>query len=260
MEGFLHIKEDFPKENLKWEKPVAGGDSMKGNTTSILLFLVLFIVMPITTKASTVTLGFVNITNANTDIAAQLSATLWDEAEALSNFNLTLDTGPDIVSVLFTFSNNVGVTSNVSEIYFDDESLFSQSAVYNSLGGFTNFTGWVATPGDLPGGENVGFEATIGLSADVVPGPPENGINTSSDILGISFLLDPGKLYSDVVSGLADGSLRIGLHVRSIGEKVGSDSFVNTPVPIPSAVLLLGSGLVGLVGIRRKSGNMGRVG
>jgi hypothetical protein len=35
-------------------------------------------------------------------------------------------------------------------------------------------------------------------------------------------------------------------------ERIGSGDVINTPVPIPGAVWLLGSGIIGLIGVRRK--------
>ncbi len=41
------------------------------------------------------------------------------------------------------------------------------------------------------------------------------------------------------------------MHVINF-ESGGSESFVNNPVPVPAAVWLLGSGLLGLVGVARR--------
>ena len=52
--------------------------------------------------------------------------------------------------------------------------------------------------------------------------------------------------------GDTEEGLRIGLHAISIGTTEGSESFVNIPVPIPAGVWLLGSGLVGIIGLGKK--------
>jgi hypothetical protein len=157
--------------------------------------------------------------------------------------------------VLFLFTNDVGIASNISEIYMDDGQIIGISQVLNSLGGFTDFTGETVTPGNLPGGQNVSppFEAIEIFSADSANGNPSKGINTADDILGIIY--DVKVDFDGVVAALDTGVLRIGLHVRSIGADGESDGFVNTPPSIPdaSSMLLLGSAcLIGWGGLRRK--------
>jgi hypothetical protein len=187
----------------------------------------------ISTKASAsfTTISFERITsNSAENVASQLTAALWDATQANAEYSLTLAAN----EVLFTFQNNVGIQSSISEVYFDDGTILAQSSVYNSLGGSTSFTGMGANPSNLPSGENVvpPFVATTGFSADAV-GNPSVGVDTAADILGLSYTLQSGLGYLDTVAALADGSLRIGLHLRSIGDAEDSDAFVNSPPPPP---------------------------
>jgi hypothetical protein len=54
--------------------------------------------------------------------------------------------------------------------------------------------------------------------------------------------------------GLADGTpfYFSGVTIESVNETVISTDFVNTVVPVPAAVWLFGSGLIGLIGIARR--------
>lgn len=176
------------------------------------------------------TLSFINIENNTVDISDQLSVDVTDTVDG----------------VTFTFFNNVGITSSVTDIYFDEGSadLFSGFEVIDSSGAIfspTIITSSEANPGNLPGGSAVGFSADY--SADI-SGNPENGLDTSTDY--VTFLALAGAdftSYADLIADFYAGVARIGLHVQAFADGE-SDSYV-TPVPLPAAAWLFGTALFG---------------
>jgi hypothetical protein len=180
---------------------------------------------------------FYKITNnGNVNVANQLSVDVLD-----------FGTG----KVEFTFSNSGPIASSISEIYFDDGTLLGiAQIIYGSGVSFVTPT----KPTDLPGGNLASppFVATQTFLAGAENPSSTNGVNPG-EFVTIVFTLINGKNYSDTLSAISSGELRFGLHVQAIdpANTNGSDSFVNT-VPIPAAAWLLGSGLVGLVAIRRR--------
>ncbi len=153
--------------------------------------------------------------------------------------------------VNFRFINAGPDASAITEVYFDDGTLLGLSTVTHSGG--DSWTGGSASPGNLPGGASITppFVATAGFLAESDPPPPMNGVNPA-EFLDVLFDLQLGVDFSDTVAALNDGSLRIGIHVIAFAND-GSESFVGpSPVPVPAAVWLFGSGLLGLVGIARR--------
>jgi len=150
--------------------------------------------------------------------------------------------------VLFTFTNTGSEFSSIADVYFDDGTLLGIATIDNSDPGVSFSQD--ANPGNLPGGNLVGFTTTAGFLADSDAPVQPNGVNPGES-LGITFNLINNLTYADTIIALQSGTdLRIGIHVQGFGDG-GSESFVNT-VPVPAAVWLFGSGLLGLVGIARR--------
>ncbi len=152
--------------------------------------------------------------------------------------------------VLFTFYNDIGIRSSICDIYFDDDSgsLKNMTNIINETGVRFNSP---AHPRNLPGGRPFSFRADFSADSDVPV--KHNGINFSTESLGLKFNLASGYSFSDVINALADECLRIGLHVQAIGYCDKSDSYINEPgdtpvVPVPGAAILgfLGISLAGI--------------
>jgi len=163
----------------------------------------------------------------------------------------------------FLFSNEGPIASSICDIYFDADSILGpiDSLIDATMEGFTG--GQVdfevgAAPPDLSGGNTISPHFVATGSADSESPVEENGINPG-EWLGIIVNL-AGVDFAGVQQAVADGSLRIGLHVQAIGTSGDSDAFVNGPPPprppqVPDAsatAMLLGLALLGLEGLRRR--------
>ena len=193
---------------------------------------------------------FSNITNnGNSDLSGQL----WVEVSAVGT-----------TQVSFTFHNDVGIASSITDVYFDDGTLLGIATIASTAG--VSFSQG-ANPPDLPGGESIvpEFDVTATFLADSTNPPPANGVNGATDSLTITFNLINGKTYADTLAALAlaggetslgaDDGLRIGIHVQALGATGGSDSYVNRVPDGGTTLSLLGLALTGLgmVSRRRKA-------
>jgi hypothetical protein len=237
-----------------------------GNMRKIMLLLAFAAVLAFSAapaQADTVTLGFYNITNNKAADAATGEAQLFVDVIKYDQYGDGTIIGPD--QVAFKFRNTGPNASYISDIYFDDGALLGIAQVVNGTG--VDFKS-PANNENLPGGNDIDpkFKTTSGFSAQNDSGAA-NGVNPG-EFVDIIFDLKDSKTYADVIAALAlpiprtiapepDNWLRIGIHVQGFppppGSTVGgSESFVNNPVPLPGAVLLLGAGLVRLVAYARR--------
>lgn len=214
---------------------------MKIKKTLIFLCIstVLLGISPLTSYADYV-FGFHGITFSNMNDVAIGEQQLFVE---------TFDAGNN--QILFSFYNIGTENSSIEGIYFQDGSLSQIAALFDSNDAIESQYGdpgvdfeQGATPPSLPSGSAVGFESHQSFQADSEPPTSHWGINPSES-LGIYFDIDPNYTYSDVISQIMAGDIAIGLHVIAF-DSGGSESFVNnlTPVPIPGALWLIGSGLL----------------
>jgi hypothetical protein len=163
---------------------------------------------------------------------------------------LSLDVTQVGSSVDFKFTNALGgVNVFIGTIYFDflGTNLFS-SLTQTDQSGTVSFTGVTPSTQNFPEGNTIGF--TTNAEGDR-NGGAVNGVNLG-EYLTLAAVLNSTANIDDL---LANGGLRVGLHIQGY-QSGGSDSYVNTPptsaVPIPAAGWLLGSALVGLMGLRRR--------
>jgi hypothetical protein len=157
------------------------------------------------------------------------------------------DAGNQQVEFLF---NNTGTESaSIEGVYFDDGTLLGIASINNGPG--VQFSQG-ATPAELPGANQAepSFVTTQNFLADSDAPVSPNGVNPGES-LGIVFDLQSGTGYSDVISQLTTGELRIGLHVIAF-DSGGSESFVNNAVPLPAAAWLLLSAIFGLGAFTRR--------
>jgi hypothetical protein len=208
------------------------------------------IILPLVLASTAVlatTYSFTQITsNGNTDVSSQLSV---DVTASGSN-------------VLFTFYNAVGLSSSVTDIYFDYGNTNFFSSLSNDILGATGDSAGVsfsdgASPPVLPAGNNVDPDFVVSFAADSDAPTAPNGVDAASEYVSLLGTTLAGITFADVLAGIDSGNFRIGLHVQSIDQVGGGDeseSYVNTvnAVPIPAAGWLFGSALLAFMGLSRR--------
>lgn len=182
---------------------------------------------------------------------------------SISGAGLTLDVSDaGGGQVAFSFSNQ-GLTPHVSivNVYWDYHG-------YDAFSGITSVSGSSgvnyldksgnfieANPWDLPGGKSIdpAFSSSFGLSPDSKGGKVKNGVGTG-ETLDVLWSMAPGADYQNLIGAINAGEVRVALHVQDL-RGGDSESLVSAPsVPLPPAVWLFGTGLVGLYAVNRRRG------
>lgn len=192
-----------------------------------------------TGRAATVTYGFECLTNSSATNAATGAA------------QLTVKVSSSVAGVSFEFNNSGPNASSICQIYFDETTLFLGGATITPSAGVSfSING---SPPNLPAGNTASpaFASTIRYTADSPVQP--NGVNPGESLL-LDFALLTGSA-NDVLSELASGALRIGIHVQGFADG-GSESFLTgdpvNVIPLPTASAMGLAGLAALSLRRRR--------
>jgi hypothetical protein len=200
-------------------------------------------------------LGPGTFANDDTYTFTQLHGDGFKEVNDQLGMNVTAS-GKDAVS--FTFFNNVGDSSSITDVYLagTDGLLILPGKITEQSPGVSYSIG--ADPRNLPGGKPFEFVASIG--ADSNPPVQPNGVSTAKEYVTWTFALASGVTYDSVIKALDAGSLRVGLLVP--GMSGGSASFINTcglqscsqapSVPLPASLWLMFGAMGGLAAISRR--------
>jgi len=188
------------------------------------------------------TLDFICFTNNVPGDCSQLSQ------------NIKVDiSNPADDDVLFVFRNQAPIPATVSNIYWDSSLLnYGSPVITNSPGVIFSVGG---NPPTLPGGQMLTppFASDFRVSAE--PPPATNGIEPGEQLM-VKLDLALGVSYGDFLSSFAElNGSRIGLHVISVGLNEENSESMITVIPVPGALPLMLSGILGLSLLARRRRN-----
>lgn len=222
--------------------------SISAQAVAIFAFALLGLSRPVQAQAT----GSFELITPNFDVSLLQSV----------SFQYTLSQGPNANTFYFTLANTSnnsqsswvsGTQPTITNIYFEDslDLLSSPSIITYTAVAPDNAVSYsvAAGGGNLPGGQNVGFDSDYLFKTN--PPPSKNGLDPGES-LTVAF--QSLESYADLLGAINHGDVRIGIHVQEIGTQGASASFVNVQaVPEPGGALLLGAvGVILLVRHRRK--------
>jgi hypothetical protein len=167
-------------------------------------------------------------------------------------------------AVSFLFRNAGPVDSVITNIYWDDRQgatntanqyfNYGTNAVGGGLSQGVSYVSTLSSGGTLPRGSNLSPAFSSDVFAQPNPSPTQNGVQegvgSGADQLEVRIALLNSRTFNDVLNGIGNGTLRLGLHLQGLNCSdltpcVSSDAYViqGSPVPEPSAYAVLGLGL-----------------
>jgi len=182
------------------------------------VLMTMFVILSVTTFAQAVQYRFKNITN-NSSVDAAIG-----EAQLLLDI---IETDPG--QALFTFSNVGPDNASITDIYIDQDASLLLNMIFNTTDAVKFSED--PSPNNLPGGNALEppFVADHCVSVDSDSPVQLMGINPYES-LSILYDLTPGTTFTNLIDGINEELLRIGLHVQGFDDE-GSESFVNVPEP-----------------------------
>ena len=208
-------------------------------------------------KADAANFAFNNIFDAN----GNTDNTNGDLINNQFSFSVVNGIGANTGKTVWTFQN-VGVTrSFINEIYFDSTSPLSNVPLtLQSTGSIVSQGGSSAatlsdtgvqfksgaTPNNLPQNNNIDFNANLAIEP-TTEGSDKMGIDLGQQLV----LLVNNSNEAAIESRFLEGSLRVGIHVKGIGNNGLSDSYISrliTPTPVPVPGFILGVMAAGALG------------
>lgn len=185
-------------------------------------------------SAQSITVNFTRVSNnGNTNVASQLRMVVSSLAGG--------------TQTQFRFTNTAVVASSIDKIVWAFGLVPYTAGAITDSGSSVNFA--VSGNTNLPSAPS-GFTDSYAIRRD---GGAAKGVNAANEFVNIVFTAN----YNDIVAGLANGNVRVGLHVISIGAQAGSDTYVNVRVvPLPAAAWAgLGTmaGIAGVAALRRRT-------
>jgi hypothetical protein len=164
------------------------------------------------------------------------------------NFILSVEvTDPGSKQVDFKIKNDSLLDSIITQILIDD------GLWLKGIGSLTEPAGVAfdhpAQSENLPGGNLLSppFVTSTGLSADRESGQGgvNNGINPGEYLI-ITFDLQPGKTFTNVIDAVENGDIRIGVHIQNLPKREGCSDSASAVTPEPMTIMILTAGMLGL--------------
>ena len=160
-----------------------------------------------------------------------------DRAFDSSDLEITVSITETENGVRFEFHNDSTSEFTINKLYFEDGVLADVSSMDFGDGTFFELDENTA---QLPGGNTLTPSFETAYSFDSGPPTEDNGIDPGQ-WSAVIFNTDSETGLEDLLCQIYDGSFRVGVHVSGISSRL-SASAINTTIPEPATLLLLGIG------------------